>query len=147
VETEVVHFEDSTSTAALESLVSIAEIKGYVTDEYRAALLDREEEYPTGLYIPPHDYAVAIPHADADLALEQALVVGVPDAPVTFHSMEAPEKTVEAELVLLLVVAETDGYSKFLSKLVSLFQEESFYHAVQAGSGDEIVEQVRNAAL
>lgn len=147
METEVIHFDADSSTEALESLVSIAESNGYVTDAYREALLDREGEFPTGIYIPPLDYGVAIPHADADLVTEQALVVGAPESSVAFANMEDPDDTVDAELVLLLVVKDTDGYSEFLSNLVPLFQEESFYEHVQSGDGDEIVEKISDACL
>ncbi|WP_135305571.1 PTS sugar transporter subunit IIA [Haloarcula amylovorans] len=147
METDIVHFGADSSTEALESLVSVAESNEYVTDAYREALLDREVEYPTGIYIPPLDYGVAIPHADADLVTEQALIVGLPESSVAFNSMESPDETVDTELVLLLVVKDTDGYSEFLSNLVPLFQEESFYEEVQAGNGDEIVAKIRNACL
>lgn len=145
--TEVVHFDAESSTDALESLVSIAESNDYVTDAYGEALLDREGEFPTGIYIPSLDYGVAIPHADADLVTEQALVVGVPESSVAFDNMEAPEETVDTELVLLLVVADTDGYSEFLSNLVPLFQEKSFYEHIQSGDGDAIVEKISDACL
>lgn len=147
METDVHHFDAESSTDALKSLVSVAEEHDYVTDAYREALLDREGEYPTGIYIPPLDYGVAIPHADAELVTEQALVVGVPESPVAFANMEDPEDTVDAELVLLLVVEDTDGYSEFLSNLVPLFQEESFYEHVQNGNGDAIVDEIRDACL
>lgn len=147
MKTEVVYFDADSSTGALKSLVSVAEANDYVTDEYRQALLDREREFPTGIYIPLLNYSVAIPHADAELVSEQALVVGVPESPVTFANMEDPEETVNAELVLLLVVSDTDDYSEFLSNLVPLFQEESFHEHVQSGNGDAVVEKISDECL
>lgn len=146
METPVVTFDADSATEALEQLAAVAEDEGYVTEEYRAALLDREDEFPTGIYVPPLDYGVAIPHADAEYASEQAVVVGLPETPVEFGNMEDPADTVAAELVLLLVVSDTDGYSEFLSNLVPLFREESFYEDVRAGNGEALVESITDAS-
>jgi len=147
METQVVHFDADESADALEQLATVAEDNDYVSDDYREALLEREQDFPTGIYIPPLDYGVAIPHADAELVDEQAMVIGLPESPVKFANMENPDEIVDVELVLLLAVADTDGYSEFLSKLVPLFQEESFYDDVRDGNGEAVVERITDTCL
>jgi len=99
--------------------------KGYAKESYIDALLKREENYPTGIEI-PFGVNVAIPHAEVEHVLRQALIIGVPNKPVIFHNIEEPEDIVEVDLILLLVINNPDGYLNFLSNLTLLFQEEDF---------------------
>lgn len=88
--------------------------KGYVKDSYIDALIKREGNYPTGIKI-PIGVNVAIPHAEIEYVIRQALVIGIPNKPVIFHNIEDPKDTVNVDLILLLVINNPKGYLNFLS--------------------------------
>jgi PTS system galactitol-specific IIA component len=125
----------------LRELAEEAHQQGYVEENYKEFLLDREREYPTGLEISPLEYGLAIPHADPDYVREQALILALPDEPVSFQSMDDPSQTVDAEVILLLVIEEEEeeGYTNFLSNLIPLFQDEHFKELVRDKQKDELL--------
>lgn len=131
---------------ALTRMSKHARDRGYVKETYRGALLERESEFPTGLQM-GEDFGLAIPHADPEHVNEAAVLVGVPESPVPFHSMEDPQKTVDAELIVLLIIKDTEGYTQFLSRLVTLFQESDFPHHVREGNIQTIVDLIESNCL
>jgi len=115
---------------------------------YVDALLEREEDYPTGLSIPGEDghLGIAIPHADPDHVNRQAVIVGLPEETATFRSMDDKDEEIEVDVVVLLLVTETEGYSAFLSNLTKLFQDDDFADRVRAKDGDALVEMILDLA-
>lgn len=59
---------------------------GFAKQGYDQALIERENQYPTGLHIP--EVEVAIPHADVEWAIKPSLTIAILDHPVTFGSMD-----------------------------------------------------------
>jgi PTS system galactitol-specific IIA component len=115
---------------ALRQLADFLFAKGYVAQTYADALIQRERSYPTGIQL-PSGVNVALPHADAQHVHRQALVIGIPDRPTQFHSMEDASKVLDAHLILLLVIKNPDGYVKFLANLTLLFQKPEFAQTVK----------------
>ena len=128
---------DGSWKPVLEDLAKYALQRGYVKDSFIPALIKRETEYPTGLEI-PNGVNVAIPHAEVEHVLEQALLIGVPSKPVKFHSMEDPNKLIDVNLILLLIISNPDGYVKFLSKLTLLFQDKDFISYTKSGRYEDL---------
>ncbi|MGB9817478.1 MAG: PTS sugar transporter subunit IIA, partial [Desulfurococcaceae archaeon] len=60
---------------------------GYVKDTYLKALINREENYPTGLVVNER-FHVAIPHADVEHVEKEALVVVKTHRRITFRKMD-----------------------------------------------------------
>lgn len=142
MQTDIVNFEAGSWRTALETLTAEAEDREYVEDTYRDALLEREAEYPTGLEIGPREYALAIPHANPEHVAQQSLLIGLPEEPVPFQSMDDPDEVVQTELVLLLIVKDEEGYNEFLSSLIPLFKQERFAGLVREGDGEQIRELI-----
>ncbi len=122
---EIVEVEGESWCTVLKQMAKQLVDKGYVKESYVNALIEREKNYPTGIKI-PSGINVAIPHADIEHVLRQALIIGVPKNPVIFHNIEEPKETISVELILLLVIKEPEGYVSFLSKLTRLFQDKDF---------------------
>lgn len=140
----------TTATSAEELLRELAEYatdRDYAVDGYADAVLERESEYPTGLSIPDESFGIAIPHADPEYVREDAVVLGLPDDPVRFRSMDDPEKPVDAEAVLLLCSTGSEGYTTFLSNLASLFQDDRFVASVREGDTDAVLDLVDEHCL
>lgn len=106
---------------------------GYVKDGYEEALIEREEEYPTGLSV-EELINVAIPHTEIEYALCQALVlIKHPKSHFYFRKMDEPDKSIPVKIVFLLVVKEPEGYVKFLADLTGLFQDQNFIEIMKEG--------------
>jgi PTS system galactitol-specific IIA component len=142
--TEHIELSGETAEEALTELATHAHDRGYVDDGYADALREREAAYPTGLDIPTTGFAIAIPHADPDHVSQQAVVLGLPPAgsSVTFYSMDDPDETVEAEIVVLLLVTDTEGYTTFLSNLAKLFQADEFAALTRERNGDALLKLI-----
>jgi len=149
MKTETVELAGDTDTAVLEELARHALEAGYVEEAYVDALLDRERDYPTGLRIErdPDPYGVAIPHADPDHVREQAVLVGLPESTATFRSMDDADREIEVDVVVLLLVTETEGYSAFLSNLTKLFQDDDFARLVLEKDGPALAALIADRAV
>lgn len=114
----------------------------YVSDEYEQSLLERENEYPTGLEI-TDEFKVAIPHTDIKYVKKEALVVIKPKNPPKFRKMDDPQTEIPVNIIFLLVIKHPDGYVKFLAKLTELFGDSSFIATISKGSLKDIEELLR----
>jgi len=121
--------------------------RGYAEGGYVEAVLNRESTYPTGLSIPAESFGIAIPHADPEHVLEEAVVLGLPEEPVAFRSMDDPDQSVDVEAVLLLLTEGSDGYAAFLSNLANLFQGDAFVDVVRTGDAQAVLELVDERCL
>ncbi|MCD4526514.1 PTS sugar transporter subunit IIA [Nocardioides sp. cx-173] len=107
------------ASSALRLLGRAATEQGFAAPTYVDALLAREAAYPTGLPLP---VPVAIPHADATHVRVPALAALVPPAPLTFGEMGSRDRTVQAELVLLLLVDDPGQQVGLLGRLITALQ-------------------------
>jgi PTS system galactitol-specific IIA component len=81
----------------------------------------REQSSPTGL--PTMPLAVAIPHADPGHVLQSSVAIGVLSRPVPFGLMGGTNgQTVEASVVFLLAIKETEKQVLMIQELLSILQ-------------------------
>lgn len=142
--TESIEIAGETYTEALQMMGEYAHEQGWTDEGYVDALLAREADYPTGLDVPTMGFGIAIPHADPHHVSEQAILLGLPPvgSSVSFRSMDNPEEEIEAEVVVLLLVTETEGYSTFLSNLAELFQAERFADLTTKRDAESLLELI-----
>jgi PTS system galactitol-specific IIA component len=145
--TEHVAVSTGTAEEVLRELGRCAVDRGYASEGYVEALLDREAEFPTGLSVPTAPFDIAIPHADPEHVDEGAVVLALPDEPVRFRDMDDPDETVDASVVLLLLARDSDGYAAFLSNLANLFRNAGFADAVRADDPDRILALIEAECL
>ncbi|MDH5770558.1 MAG: PTS sugar transporter subunit IIA [Candidatus Bathyarchaeota archaeon] len=119
---------------------------GYTKETFTNAVIEREKKYPTGLEI-PSAVNVALPHADIEHVKKQALLIAVPNGPVKFKRMDAPDKDVNVELILLPVIKNPEGYVKFLSKLTLFIQKKEFLELVRGKKYSAIAAAIREECL
>lgn len=93
---------------------------GCVKDSWIQATIEREQAFATGL--PTPEIGVAIPHADVEHVLQQAIAVGVLEKPVEFGEMGSPDSTVPVRIVCALAVAHSESLVTLLQRLVEIFQ-------------------------
>jgi galactitol PTS system EIIA component len=102
----------SSRDEVLLELSDIAINAGYAKPGYAQAIIERENQYPTGLHIP--DIEVAIPHADTEWSIKPSLTIAILDQPVTFGSMDGTGGDVMAKLVFMLTIEEPKDHIDFL---------------------------------
>lgn len=118
---QVLRLNKKNREEVLEDLSNAAINAGYAKPGYFEAILEREEEYPTGLHTP--EIEVAIPHADAEWANEPSLTVGLLEHPVTFKPMGGEGGGVAVEIVFMLTIKEPEQQIKFLQAFSTLIAE------------------------
>lgn len=124
--------------AVLRALSSRLRGIGAVTDSFEAAVLLREEKYPTGL---PTLVAAAIPHTDPEHVITPGFAIAVPKHPVAFGEIgSSGERTIWAELVIMLVLADAHSQLAALQNLVARLQEPDAVRTVLAATDDADLE-------
>lgn len=97
--------------------------EGFVKESYRNALFVREKDFPTGMALEHH--AVAIPHCEAEHALKPTIYFIRPDKTVKFERPDE-EGTVNAELIIALVVTDPQDQLVLLRTLFGKLQDNDF---------------------
>lgn len=115
--------------------------RGYVQKEFKEAVLEREEVYPTGL--PSIGAKIAIPHANYQLVEKTTIAIGILRKPVTFFSMEDGSTPLDIEIVIMLAISEPHGQIEMLQRVVSIIQDEKLTRKiVDSKSKSDILEMV-----
>lgn len=115
---------------------------------FAAALLERENRYPTGL--PFKENPVAIPHADPLFVNEDAILIFQPHAPVNFLPMasnpngETPAQ-LETQMVLVLALNNTSTHLKALQALMGLLTNDDFRAKLVAAKPSEAIRLLSDA--
>ena len=113
--------------------------KGYVKDTFKAAILKREEEFPTGLGTSPFD--VAIPHTFPQHVITPGVLVIKLDNPVSAIQMGSEDDVVSniRYVFMLLLEGKSDSHLEMLQTLMELFQDEPLMKELgEAETADEI---------
>lgn len=118
---------------------------GMVKPTYAKAVIQRENEYPTGICTEPN--AVAIPHCERDGVLKTAILVGQPGADgVTFERIDADDEYISARAIFMLAVDTDQGQLEVISKLMDVIQDaEVIKYIMDAKTCEEIKEIVTKA--
>lgn len=124
---------------AIRLLANAAVTAGFATDEYVAAVLAREKEYPTGL---PTAIPVAIPHIQ-DGCLRSFLGCATLAEPVHFASMDGDEEPLDVRMIFSLGITEPAMQTKVLRQLSVLFQDaDCLNEMVSAASDADLLQQL-----
>lgn len=116
-----------TSKEVLKELASYAMQEGFAKEGYEEALLQREEEFPTGIQA---QQGIAIPHADQQYTRKGAIIIAILDEEAQFHEMCTKHK-LQVKIVFLLLIPHVDHQVKVLENIVTLIQDEEKMQALQ----------------
>lgn len=109
--------------------------EGYVKEEYKKAIIEREHRYPTGL--PSAGVNIAIPHTNHDLVNETTIAIGILDKPVSFYSMEDSETPLDIQIVIMLAIGEPKGQIEMLQRIVAIIQNEELTKKILTSDSTE----------
>ena len=98
--------------------------KGFVKESFCDAAIERENKFPTGLYLGKIN--VAIPHTDTKYVNEPGMAVATLQKPISFKKMDDPTVSIPVHIVFFLAAVDPKGYIKFLSRLTGSFENDSF---------------------
>ena len=118
---QVLKLNKKNKEEVLEDLSNAAINAGYAKQGYHKAIMERENEYPTGLHTP--EIEVAIPHADAEWANTPSLTIGLLEHPVTFKPMGGEGGDVAVQIVFMLTIKEPKQQINFLRAFSTLMGE------------------------
>jgi len=110
--------------------------KGYVTEQYQPATLEREAIYPTGLATKP--IGVAVPHSQAENVKRPAIIMGISKNQVVFHEMGNADSEIDVGVVFLLALKKENAHLNYLRNIVNFCKiEENIIRLHQSKSEQE----------
>ena len=115
----------------LAALAAAALAAGHVHPSFADALLARERSHPTGL---PTVVPVAIPHADVEHVIRPGLGIALLEQPVSFGEMGSGGSSVQARVVVLILVTEPHAQVELLVSLIDVFQREGWFERLDSTS-------------
>lgn len=112
-----------------------AKALGYVTDNFLAAIKEREENYPTAL--PTEPYPVAIPHSDPVNIVKQFIAPVRLKKAIDWCEMANNDSILKVKLVFLLGFKKEEGHVELLQVLIENFQDEKVMDALLSAKTKE----------
>lgn len=113
---------------------------GYVKDTYTDSVLEREEEFPTG--IPTDPVPMAIPHTGSEHVNKSMFCLVVFNHPVMFHQMGSADEMIPAEMMMMLAIDGSESHLEFLSGVMGIFSEGSVMKRIKQATSVEMVCEV-----
>jgi PTS system galactitol-specific IIA component len=121
---DAVILEDMNSKEEIIScLANYLRQKGYVNEQYQAATLERELEYPTGL--PTKPIGVAVPHSKAENVIRPAIVMAISRKLVEFGEMGNAGASLQVGIVFMLALQGENRHLNFLKHIINFCKQES----------------------
>lgn len=126
----------------IKQLAALMQRNGYIGEDYVDCVIQRENEYPTGL--PTDGVQVAIPHSNKGTVYKTGIGVAVLKSPVSFFNMVDKSEALNVELVFMIANTDPDKQLSDLRKLMCCFSEEcTLVDMKKATTADEIVKIIR----
>lgn len=129
---------------AVGQLADQLKARGFVRDTFKAAVLKREQIYPSGLPMPGHK--IAIPHTDAEHVIAPTIAFARLTRPVPWHVMGDPSESMDVQLVSMFALNDPKEVSTFLVQLITVYQDsEILGKLLKASSTREIMDTLKAA--
>lgn len=122
----ILHVKQKNSKELMNNLIDILEENNIVKGSFRNAILEREDNYPTGLEI--NGYGFAIPHTDGAHVNKSQICYATLVEPVEFRSMTDPNQIINIQMVFMITMKEAHEQLEMLQNLMSLFQNKNEVH-------------------
>lgn len=118
--------------------------KGYVTEEYRSKIKERENSFPTGFRL--KNVNVAMPHTDPNYTKASKLILLKLEKPVSFKNAE-DGSTIDVEIVFGLTFENRDKHIEDLMKLATLLQSDEKLIMIKDSNNEEEINVILDTAL
>lgn len=103
---------------------------GAVDERYAADVIERERAFPTAL--PFEDFGFAMPHAQAEHVLRDAVAFARLSRSVPFRSMAMDGSVVDVEFVMLLAARDAQQHLRLLQDMLAALQDPAVRERLKA---------------
>jgi galactitol PTS system EIIA component len=121
---------------ALKVLTDSLLEQGFIYDSFYESLLEREENYPTGLE--SYDIGIAIPHTDPKHVKQDSIAVAVLDKPVVFQDMVDKNNSIKVKIIFLLSLSESTKHLNILKQIIELIKGEGTLKEISTMSKEHL---------
>ena len=108
-----------TKEGVITSLAGRLAEQGFVDSKYVDKVVQREQEYPTGLIFP--GIQIALPHGRSEHVKTSAIAVGRCVKKPEFANMEDFSQKIKVDMVVVLAIKDPDRHLIILNNLIELF--------------------------
>lgn len=116
---------------------------GYVTEEFKEKILEREGVFPTGINL--GDYGVAIPHTDAQYIKEEFISICTFKDKIELNSMEDQNEVVPVKLAFVLGLNQPHNQLTVLTELMTIIQNKELVEKIiNSSNSDEVLETIKS---
>ena len=145
-ENVLVNVEADTKEEVIRILVDLLVKNGCVKPEYYNILIEREEQYPTGL--PTESVQVAIPHGCSEgTVLKPAVAVATLARKVVFRNMANKEEELSVGIVFMLALVSEHELAEDLNRIMSVFSEGDVLSRLYAAKSGSEVTRIMDESL
>ena len=135
----LINEEFSNRIALFTAVNQLALEKEWVTDDFLAKIIEREQVFPTGL--DQGTYGIAIPHTDPECVTKEFIAFVMPKEPVDFQRMDDANLTVPASFVFILGLNQPHQQLAMLQNLMGLMQNTELLNELSSKTtADEVLE-------
>lgn len=135
----------TTRDDVLNEMAGYLAAKGAVKETYGAAVIERENTYPTG--IPSEPIGVAIPHSERrDLVLDTTILVAKLAQDVRFQRIDDADLQVGVRVIFMLAVDSNQGQLETIATVMELVQDEKLIQKIVEATSPEEIQQAVSAA-
>lgn len=119
----------------LKKMCRMAEVSGYAKPGFFQAVMERENQFPTG--IQTQFLELALPHTESGFVLRPLVIVAKLKEPIAFRSMGLAEGEVQASYVFLLLLKKSGAQVDLLQNLMNLCMDGKMVEKLMAAISSE----------
>ena len=116
--------------------------KGYVNEGFYDFIVEREENYPTGLDLETH--TVAIPHGDSAFIKQPFISIVTLKEPIKMKKMENADEEIKVDLFFFLGLNDGTQHLQILKQVIGVIQHEEFVKKIKGVKTSEEMMNVIN---
>jgi len=102
--------------------------RGYVSEEFIDAAIERERVFPTGL---PTKIGVALPHTVAKYVLKESISILTLKNTIVFAGMGNPKESIPVQIVFLLAINDPEKQLRILQTIITIIQNEKMLRKIR----------------
>ena len=140
------NIEAKTKEEILTTMAQMLLSHGIVKQDYLTGILEREQQYPTGLLV--NSTGFAIPHTDSSKVNQSQICFASLKHPVIFSGMTDDKEQIPVKFIFMLAMKEPHEQVENLQNLIGLFQnEEQIKLLEQCQSTNEFISILNSAGV
>lgn len=133
--------EFTSDVEIITELFRRAKQNGLVSDLFLEKILEREEEYPTGLKM---KISFAMPHI-SDGCLSPFVTIATLRNPIEFFSMDRSGDKIPVQIVLMFGVLDMKDQVQVLQSFARLFQDQDFMQSlIDSDDEREVIDKLKH---